>query len=207
MADSCILLEALKQLVDAGGSVVGSDTGSSDLIAMSKKSASRASQLRSALCRKKQKSQRKTASAPALVSVPTPSPVLALTPTPTPVPEVVPHMVIPNTSIVFHTPQAKLVNNRLRMPFEKLQCIVKGNDYFSINLNEALTLFKDTLTTKGSFGIVLSTGNVVEFRDAYDITYSQEGAVEFTLGDSQLMNGGELTGVLSNVNLFTSNLP
>jgi len=212
----CVLLEALKQFIDnpeAAAALTG--TGivehENQMESMSQKSAARAKQLLSKLCKKKERKAKKE-------TVATNDRELATTPPSSTnklrVPQVEVKAPVPtaDAAMVLSTNEAKLVDNKLRIYLQNLRAITKGHDYFSRDPVYAVQSLKSILDLQGSLSVILQAGHVMELRDVLDVQLTVSSAndqriVEFTLGDMQVADGGELDGSLREVQLFFGNLP
>lgn len=217
MSDSCVLLEAFKQLVDPA-------PNGNDLVTMSKQSSQRARSMLGKLCKKPRKPV--TKSVPTTVSPVPPVPQQKVEEPSTKAPTtstasmreasprnpVIPKGPSNTTSMVYYANEAKLADNKLRIYIQNIRVITKGEDYFSIDLNDSVQLLKVTLDVRGSLSAILATGSVVELRDVHDVKYfvstaSDQKIVEFSLGEMQASDGGELDSILTDIKLFFGNLP
>jgi hypothetical protein len=204
---NCVLLEAFKQFVDTTGALSLVTTppvedGEAQLEAMSRKSSARAKQLLTRLCRKKgRKPEAVPIAAARKSSTATPattSSQSALAPVPAP-------SLPPCASMLLSTREAKLVEDKLTVSLSNLRAITKGRDYFSRDPLYAVEALKAVLDIQGSLSVILQAGSVMELRDVLDVRVAAP-MVEFTLGDMQVADGGDLGGSLTDVQLFFGNL-
>jgi hypothetical protein len=223
---SCVLLEALKQLIDnqtgtagvPGEGAVNPEEQEARLESMSQKSAARAKQLLTKLCKKKSKkatatTEREVATAPPVVKAPPapapPAAAKALAPTLAGAPAA---NLPPYAAMVLSAHEAKLEGDKLRIYLSTLKAITKGQDYFSRDVVYAVDALRAILDLHGSVSVIFQSGDAMELRDVLDARMSVSSAndqriVEFTLGDMQVADGGELEGSLRDVQLIFGNLP
>jgi hypothetical protein len=218
---SCVLLEALKQFIDSPAALGGDGTVNQDeqvkqeerLESMSQRSAARAKQLLTKLCKKKK--VRKAVEPIVQEVTPTPPvvPQVTIDKNTAPVLAGLPATTLPPyAAMVLSTPNAKLEGDKLRIYLQNLKAITKGQDYFSRDVVYAIEALKAILDLQGSLSVILQAGSVMELRDVLDAHLTVSSAndqriVEFTLGDMQVADGGELEGGLQDVQLFFGNLP
>jgi hypothetical protein len=112
-----------------------------------------------------------------------------------------------SASMLYYAESGKLTADKLLIYNEDLRVITQGTDYFSLGLEEAVTLLK----TKLPHNVALSSGNGVELREVVAVRYlynksNDQRLVEFSLGDTQATDGTPLAGKLADVKLFFGNL-
>ena len=199
----CVLLEALKQFIDTTGATGLEATPTpleqeKQLEDMSQKSAARAKQLLTKLCKKKKLKSPKVEEETQMSPVSQKAQVTSVSQVATILPS--------QAAMLLSSTEAKWEGNKLRINLQNLHAITKGRDYFSRDSNYAIDVLKEIILREGSLSVILQSGSITELRDILSVQGSQN-TVEFTLGDMQVADGGELEGSLRTVQLFFGSLP